>query len=120
MKNIKITYIKLADELKNCLVEVGLGYPTFEVTKQCYLYELFYFDTLESKITQREEELVQYGIINGDLAPFYIKIEDNIYKQLEDYLSQTTEYEECKWQDDVSLLNAILGVYRQDPKSWDI
>ena len=42
MKNIKITYLKLADELKNCLVEVGLGYPTFEVTKQCYLYELFY------------------------------------------------------------------------------
>lgn len=119
MKNIKLAYLKFADKLDNCLIEVALDYPKYENIKACYLYELFYFDTLKEKITQREEEIVQYGIINGELAPFYIQIEENIYNQLKEYFKNTTEYEECKWQDDVSLLNAILNVYRQDPKSWE-
>lgn len=120
MKNIQITYIQSSEKLENYVVQVSLDYPKYNIYNKCYLYELFYFDTLKEKINEREEQIIQYGIINGELTPFYIKIEDNIYNQLKDYFLQTTEYEECKWQDEVSLLNAILNVYRQDPKSWEI
>ena len=120
MKNIRIQYLKLEEKLENCLMEVALDYPKYEQTKNCYLYELFYFDTLQQKIIAREEEIVKYGIINGELAPFFIKIEDEIFEQLKEYFSRTTEYEECKWNDDLSLLQAVLSIYRQDPKSWEV
>lgn len=120
MKNIQITYLKMEDKLDNYLVSISLDYPKFENKKECYLYELLYFDTLKEKLNQREEEIERYGVINGELSPFYIKIEDEIFEQLKDYFSQTTEYEECKWQDDVSILNAILSIYRKDPKSWEV
>lgn len=120
MKNIRIQYLKLEEKLENCLMEVALDYPKYEQTKNCYLYELFYFDTLQQKIIVREEEIVKYGIINGELAPFFIKIEDEIFEQLKEYFSRTTEYEECKWNDDLSLLHAVLSIYRQDPKSWEV
>ena len=55
MKNIRIQYLKLEEKLENCLMEVALDYPKYEQTKNCYLYELFYFDTLQQKIIAREE-----------------------------------------------------------------
>lgn len=117
MKNIKLTYIELNGQ--NSIVEVSMDYPKYEKSRICYLYELFYIDNIENIIKKQEEELLKYGVINGDLAPFFIMVDDNAYQQLKEYFTDTTEYENCKWNDEVSLLNAILGVYRNDPKNWE-
>ncbi len=119
MKSIKITYVQTAKEFKNYLVEISLDYPKFRNSRKCFLYELFYIDAIEDKINQHEEERIQYNISNSKLTPFFIKIDDEVFNELQDYLQLETEYEECRWQDEVSLLNAILGIYRNDPKSWE-
>ena len=69
---------------------------------------------------KQTEELLKYGYINGDLTPFYIKIDDATFEELKEYFNHTTEYEEVLWNNDVSILNAILGIYRKDPKNWEL
>lgn len=110
----------MKDKLENYLVSISLDYPKFEQNKKCYLYELFYFDEIKNKVNLYEEDRIKYNIINGELSPFYLKISDNTFNQLSEYLLSETEYEENQWQDDVSLLNAILGIYRQDIKNWEV
>ena len=119
MKNIQITYLNINDIIENSIVSIALDYPNYNLKRECYLYELFYSESLENLIKLREENISQYGYLNGELAPFYLKIDDNTYENLIEYLSNPTEYEDCKWQDDVSLLNAIIGIYRKDPKNWE-
>ena len=122
MKNIQITYLDKEDVVsKNTIVKISWDYANnYKVSKTCYLYELFYIDKLEEIIKNREEELLKYGYINGDLTPFYIKIDDTTFEELKEYFNHTTEYEEVLWNNDISILNAILGIYRKDPKNWEL
>ena len=122
MKNIQITYLDREDVAsKNTIVKISWDYANnYKESKTCYLYELFYIDKLEEIIKNREEELLKYGYINGDLTPFYIKIDDATFEELKEYFNHTTEYEEVLWNNDVSILNAILGIYRKDPKNWEL
>ena len=122
MKNIQITYLDKEDVVsKNTIVKISWDYTNnYKESKTCYLYELFYIDKLEEIIKNREEELLKYGYINGDLTPFYIKIDDVTFEELKEYFNHTTEYEEVLWNNDVSILNAILGIYRKDPKNWEL
>lgn len=119
MKNVKISYCEINSDLKNSVMEIALDYPNYKNNKKCYLYELFYFDEIEEKIRERESDIIQYNIINQDYMPFFIKISDECFDEINDYLKSETEYEECKWNDEVSLLQAILHIYRNDPKSWE-
>ena len=120
MRSIKVQYLELAKEINNSIVGIALDYPRYENSRKCFLYELCYFENIELKIKQREEEILQYDILTGDLTPFFLSLDDQDYKDLEEYLYNDTEYENAKWNDEVNLINAILTVYRNDPKSWSV
>lgn len=120
MKSIKITYFEPnEDNNKNSIMEVALDFPIWKDIKKCYLYELFYFDTVESKIQDYENNNIRYNVFNFDITPFFIKVDDNIYQEMVEYFKNPTEYENCKWNDDCAFLNAVLDIYRNDPKSWE-
>ena len=120
MKHIQITYLNIEKNIENSIISISLDYPNYNSKRECYLYELFYFEALEKIIKTREENISRYGYLNGESTPFYLKVDDSIYRNLIEYLSNSTEYENCKWQDDVSLLSAIIDIYRKDPKSWEV
>lgn len=119
MKSVRIEYLELAPEINNSVIKIALNYPKYDDVRHCYLYELCYFEDIEIKIKQREEELLQYDVLTGDLSPFFLNISEKDYNDLEDYLTNHTEYEDTKLNDEISLLNAVINIYRNDPKSWE-
>ena len=122
MKNMQIIYLNKEDGLAdNTVVSVSWDYANnYKECKECYLYELFYIDNLEKLIKDREEELIRYDYVNKELAPFYIKITDKTLNEIKEYFNHKTEYAEVLWNNDVAILNAILDIYRKDPKSWEV
>lgn len=120
MKSIKISYVDVNDiNWDNSVVEVCLDYPKYVDKRLCYMHELSYFDSIMDKIKEEHEENIRYSIYNYRDVPNFIKINDDVFKELQDYLKEKTEYEECKINDDFSLLSAIMSIYRNDPKCWE-
>lgn len=120
MKNIRIAYIEVNKPLENSIMEIAIDYPAYKNTRQCYLYELFYFDDLKRLIYNREEEILKFGIYNGDLSPFFMRVQNDLFLEIQEYLINKTEYEEHKFNDELSLFNAIINLYRNDPKTWEL
>lgn len=121
MRKIKISYSELDDEeIRNSVMLLALDSPKFKQDRKLYLHELMFFDEIEKVIKDREEEYLQFDIINNDFTPYYIKVSNETYDDLKVYLENDTEYEECKWYDDVAILNLVLNMCRKDPKYWEI
>lgn len=116
MKTIKISYIEIRDNPDNSLISLSLDYPKFRKIRKCYLYEIKFFPEINEKINVEIEDKIKYS--QNIYSDFYIKISETTLEDLKKYLIQKTDYEEHKFNDSLSLLQALMNVYRNDPKSW--
>ena len=54
------------------------------------------------------------------LTDFFERLDEDEYNEINLYLQEKTEYEQAKENDDYSLLQAIIHVYRNNPESWKV
>lgn len=119
MKKIKLQYIELSEKNDNSVIKICTDYPFFKKERNCYLFELYSISKLESLIKIRNEELLVYGIVNNDFVPFFIYVDENIFKEIQDFLKNDTLYETSMWQDEITLLNVIIDFLKKDIKFWE-
>lgn len=119
MKTIKVYYEDVAEKIENSIMKVAIDYPDFKYCRYMYLYELYYFDFIKQQMKDDYESYLEYDLTTFEFLPFFLRIDDVTYQDLCCYLeSDYTEYEETKWNDEMSLLNAIMSIYRNDVNMW--
>lgn len=121
MRKIKVYYNEINDDnIDNSTMYLYTDYPGYKNRREVFLYELKYFKEIQDFFDKKEEEYIKYDMFNRDFTPFFIHISKECLEELIDYLKNETEREQSLWNNEVSLLNAIIGIYRNDKKMWDV
>ena len=120
MKKVQVRFIEVNDDIRNSTVAISTVYPKFEDERLLYLYELDYFDTVYKFVTEQREDYDRYDIDEMLYLPTFVKLDEDEYNEINLYLQEKTEYEQAKENDDFSLLQAIIHVYRNNPESWKV
>ena len=118
MKTIKIEYESLDFEtIEMTRMSIAIDFK-LEKKRRLFLYELGSCEGLNVKL-QKHLNSDKFLKAKDYLSPIILKLNDEEYNEVKEYLSSDTVYEELEFEESCKFLNAKMSLLKQDVKFWE-
>lgn len=119
MKTVRIEYEEINLETPELMLMSVCIDKELKNKRKLYLYELAGAEGLNNKFLQHLDS-DKYLKCKDYLSPIILKLSNEEYEELVEYLSGETIFEEELFLNDLKFLNAKMMLLKQDPKFWEI